>query len=80
MTFSKWLDTFNAEKNIDLDTVLEVEGQSGPNFIPVQILVDAIKAAPASEQKGIKHMIVRLDFLNKDVVGYYRHLAQAIAI
>ena len=80
MTFAKWIDTFNDEKGIDLEARVTVEGASGMNSIPIGAVVDAIKAAPAHEQAGIKRMIVRLDFLNKSVVDYYRHLAQAIAI
>jgi hypothetical protein len=80
MTFNKWLDTFNEEKNIDLEQIIVVEGPSGPNMIPVEALIEAIKAAPAHEQAGIKKQIVRLDFLNADIMGYYRHLAQAIAL
>lgn len=79
-TFTKWLDTFTAEKGLDTDQVLTVEGASGPNHIPLACLLDAIKSAPAREQEGIKSMVVRIDFRNGDVMHYFRHLAQAIAI
>lgn len=79
-SFTKWLDTLIDEKGIDLGQVLEVEGKSGLNCIPVECLVDAIKTAPAHEQAGIKSTIVRLDFLNQPIVPYFRHLAQAIAL
>lgn len=80
MTFSKWLDTFITEKGLDLEQVLTVKGASGDNFIPLACLVDAIKAAPSHEQIGIQSMIVKIDFRNGDVLHYFRHLAQAIAI
>lgn len=80
MTFNQWLDTFINEKGIDLEQLLEVNGPSGLNLIPVGALVDAIKDAPATERAAIKDMIVRIDFANGDVLPYFQHLAQAIAL
>jgi hypothetical protein len=79
MRFSTWIDTFIEEKGIDCEQTLEVEGATGLNIIPVGALVDAMKQAPAHEQRGIKDMIVKIDFRNGDVLDYFRHLAQAIA-
>lgn len=78
--FKNWLATFIDEKGIDLEATMTVEGPSGPNVIPVACLVEAMNAAPAHEQAGIKNMIVRIDFKNADVMGYFQHLARAIAI
>lgn len=80
MTFNRWIDTFLMEKDIDPDHMLEVEGASGLNFIPVVILIDAIKATSKNEQSRIKTMLVRIDFANGNVLNYFKHLAQAIAI
>jgi len=83
MTFAKWIDTFLAEKGIEGDEMLICEGASGANFIPVEILVDEIKSAPANEQAGIKNMLVRIDFAapgRKPVMDYLQHLGQDIAI
>lgn len=62
------------------EQILEVEGVSGTNWIPVGVLVDAMKATTTTEQAAIKRMIVRIDFVNGDVLHYFRHLAKAIAI
>lgn len=77
--FKNWIETFAAEKNI-LDTELAVEGPSGTNYIPVACLIEAMVSAPSHEQRGIRDMIVRIDFANGDVLDYFRHLARAIAI
>ena len=82
MTFAKWLDTFLAEKEIDGDDMLTVEGSSGTNFIPVEILADAIKSASPAEQAGIKSMLAKIDFVapgRKPVLDYFTHLGKAIA-
>jgi hypothetical protein len=82
MTFNTWIDTLLSEKNISGDDMLIAEGPSGPNHIPVSMLVDQIKAAPEHERKGIKNMLVRIDFQapgRKPVLDYLAHLAKAIA-
>jgi hypothetical protein len=79
MTFNTWLDTFLAEKGIDIETIVEAEGPSGTNWIPVGCLVDLMKGAPKSEQVGIKTMLVRIDFVNGSVLDYLKHLAGAVA-
>lgn len=83
MTFNKWIDTFLAEKGIDLDLPLKAEGKSGTNFIPVQNLVEAMKQAPKHEQDSIKNTLVAIDVKapgQKPVIHLLEHLAQAIAI
>lgn len=79
-SFTKWIDTFLSEKGIDLGQVLEVEGKSGLNCIPLECLVDTIKTAPAIEQAAIRNTIVKIDFMNGDVIPFFRHLARAIAL
>lgn len=79
-SFSKWLDTFLDEKGIDTEEVLEVKGKSwGTNYIPVGVLVQALKSAPKHEQEAIKTMLVKIDFRNAPVRPYLAHLGQAIA-
>lgn len=80
MKFAEWLDTFVEEKGIDTEMLLEVEGASGTNIIPVEVLLDAMKTTTPGEQAAIKATIVKIDFANGNVLHYFRHLAQAIAI
>lgn len=80
MKFSTWIDTFLGEKGIDGEQVLTVDGPSGANHIPVACLVDLMKQAPKHEQDAIKAMIVKIDFRNGNVLDYFRHLAQAVAV
>lgn len=76
----KYLTTLITEKGRELDDIIEVEGPSGANIMPLGVLVDAIDAAPKSEQAAIKDMLVRIDFANGDVFDYFKHLARAIAV
>lgn len=79
MTFTQWLDTFLSEKGIDLDAPFTVEGKSGPNFMTVETVVEAMKSAPKREQEQIKTTFVKIDFANGDVMHFIKHLAKAIA-
>lgn len=80
MKFSDWLKTFIDEKGIDTEQILEVEGDSGTNFIPVQIVLDHVLKTTKDEQWKIKDIIVRIDFMNGDFLHFLKHLAKAIAI
>lgn len=80
MSFNKWIDTFIEEKGIDTEYLLTVDGLLGKNYIPVGCVIEAMKEAPKNEQQAIKNMIVKIDFVNGDVIDFFRHLAEAIAL
>jgi hypothetical protein len=78
--FHEWLDTFLSEKRFDLDEPFQVDGPSGPNQMTYQVVVEHLKIAPVQEQREIKSIMIQLDFKNRDIRHFMRHLAQAIAI
>ncbi len=80
MEFNEWLDTLVDEKGYDTETIIEVEGNSGKNFMPLQIVLDALKKTCQEEKNMIKSMLVKIDFSNGDCMGFFKHLAGAIAI
>ena len=80
MRFNEWLDTFIQEKGLDTEKVFEVNGPIwGINFIPCAVVIEHIKIASKDERDAIKTMIVKLDFVNADIMDYFKHLAKAIA-
>ena len=77
-TFNNWFDTFISEKDLPL-AQWELAGPDGTtHMIDSEVVVEAIKGAPAHEQTGIKATIVKIDFMNGDVNHFFRHLAQAL--
>ena len=83
MRFDTWLDTFVREKGINGDDVFVSEGPSGPNHIPVAILMDAMKSAPSAEQESIKGQLVHIDFAapgRDPIMDYFAHIGRAIAV
>lgn len=79
MTFTNWLDTFVAEKGLDLEHEFLHEGAGGLNIIPLGVVVEAIKQTVGREQAAIKATIVKIDFKNGDVCHFFNHLAKALA-
>ena len=77
--FNNWLDTFLSEKGIDLDQPINVEGESGLNFMTVENIVEFMKVTSSGEQKAIKNTFVMIDFKNGDVLHFIKHLAQGVA-
>jgi hypothetical protein len=79
-SFDRWIDTFIEEKGIDTEYLLTVDGLLGKNYIPVGCVIEAMKEAPKHEQQAIKNMIIKIDFANGDILHFFNHLAQAIAL
>jgi len=78
MNFTQWFETFLDEKGLAYRQ-WELTGPGGfTHIIDSEVVIEAIKTAPKHEQKAIKKTIVKIDFLNGDVLDYFKHLAQAL--
>jgi len=75
----KWLDTFLSEKGIDLETPIDVMGESGMNYMTVGVVVEHIFIATPQEQAAIKDQLVKIDFHNASVMDFLIYLAEKIA-
>ena len=78
--FIHWFNTFIEEKQIDPEQIIEAEGPSGTNFMPLEIVFDQIRKTTTQEQRKIKEIIVQIDFRNGDILHFFRHLAQRLAV
>ncbi|MBV5326832.1 MAG: hypothetical protein JZU65_04225 [Chlorobium sp.] len=83
INFLVWLQTFINEKELECQieaTVFEVEGAEwGLNIIPCDVVLEHIRIAPPHIQDKIKKDLVGIDFVNGDVMDYFRWLATRIA-
>jgi len=75
----KYINTLVSEKGLDLEQVIEVQGESGTNFIPLGVVVEHIDICNESEYQQIKTTLAKIDFHNGDVMHFFTYLAQAIA-
>ena len=81
MTFDKWIDTLIEEKDLDLEYMFEVKGPVyGMNMIPLESVIEQIKAFHPQTQKMTKKRLVEIDFKNGDVMHFFGYIAQKMAI
>ena len=75
--FTRWLETFLSEKNLGYK-LWDIEVGDTVHIIDSDVVIEAIRGASATEQKGIKNMLVRIDFAGADVLDYFKHLAHGL--
>ena len=71
-----YLNKLIDEKGLDKEIIIEVEGDSGTNFIPLGVVVEHIIKMPTFIKRKIKLTLIRVDFLNGDVMDYFTYLAK----
>ena len=76
----KYLTILFSEKGISLDTSIEVNGNSGTNYMTVETVLENILITTKEERKQIKDILVKIDFANGDILHFIKHLSKAIAI
>lgn len=72
--FAKWLDTLVEEKGLELDEAIETHFGT----VSLSFVVEHMKIASREEQQQIKTILVKIDFLNGDVMDFFRHCAGAL--
>ena len=76
----KYFRTLLNEKNINLDTVLEVEGAEwGLNMIPVEVVVEFMENADRATQTKMRNTLIQIDFKNGNVLHFITYIAKFIA-
>ena len=70
--------TMADEKGI-LNKQIEVMDDYGfTHYMTVEVVIEAIENAPASEQKAIKDIFSKIDFMNGDLMHFIEHLAKGL--
>ncbi|AYQ57032.1 hypothetical protein MS2017_1342 [Bathymodiolus thermophilus thioautotrophic gill symbiont] len=76
----KYLNNLIKEKGIDINTIFEIEGKTGVNLITLEVVIEHILIAAKKDQQAIKKTLVEIDFVNADVLDFFKHLAKSIAL
>lgn len=78
--FKNWFETFLSEKEIDGDSkVFEFTNKSGEwNYMPVGVVFEYILNSSPEDQKKIKDILVKIDFMNGDVFHFFKYIAKDI--
>lgn len=77
--FKQWLDTFIYEKGLSMEEIFTLKKNKNLNIMSYQTIYEHMLMTNAQEQKKIKDIIVQIDFLNGDVLKFFKHLGNAIA-
>ena len=77
--FKQWLDTFISEKNLPMENTFTIEKNNNLNIMTYKTIYEYMLIANDQEQKKIKDTIVKIDFLNGNVLDFFKHLGNAIA-
>lgn len=72
-----YFDRFFEEKELPY-RMWEIVKDDTVHFIDSEVVIEAIKNAPAGEQKAIRNTLVAIDFRNGDVMHYLEHLAKIL--
>ncbi len=70
-----WLDTFLIEKQVDLETVFVPDVTGVTHYVPFEVIREIVEHLPESLQAQIKETLIQIDFVNGDVLHFFRHLA-----
>ena len=73
-----WIYTLIEEKGLDLEHIIEIDGCFGINYIPLGVVIEHILIAPLHEKTAIKKMLIKIDFINGNILDFFKHLAKAI--
>ena len=77
--FNKWFTTFLEEKDRPFEMFTVTADDGVDHIMSTDVIIETIMNCNAKEQKGIKDMIVRIDFANGNVNHYFKHLGQGLA-
>lgn len=76
----QYLSNLISEKaNISMDTVIEVAGESGMNFIPLECIVEFILNLDKVNQRKCVSNLTAIDFKNGDVMHFFKYIGKYLA-
>lgn len=75
--FERWIRLFFEEKGIDLHHMITVEHEGNTHILSLDFIIEACIVASKQEQRQIKDTIVKIDFMNGNVLHFMDHLANA---
>ena len=81
MTFREWFDTFIEEKGLDqVYQAWDLQSPNGTwNHIDSEVVIEWIQNLEDPKiQYDIKDKIVKIDFLNGDVMHFFKYIAQGL--
>ena len=76
--FKIWIDTFIKEKDLPMNETITIDNDGTIHIMTYQTIYEHMLIANDKEQEQIKNMIVRIDFMNGNILDYFRHLGKCL--
>ena len=70
----EWFETFFSEKKIN-NKVFRISDGEKIHVVDCETIKQLIVSAPYEEQRKIKLLLIRLDFHQRDIAAFLKHLA-----
>jgi hypothetical protein len=75
-----YLETLLTEKGITLNHTIEVKSNNifGNHFIPMEVVIEFIETLSTPVQEQIRKTLVKIDFMNGDVLHYFQFISEGM--
>ena len=77
--FKNWIDTFIDEKDLPMDDTFTIDKNGTMNIMSYKTIYEHMLIANDQEQEQIKNMIVKIDYMNGNILNFFQYLGKLIA-
>ena len=77
--FKNWLDTFIDEKDLPMEDTFTIDKNGTMNIMSYKTIYEHMLIANDQEQEQIKNMIVKIDYMNGNILNFFQYLGKLIA-
>jgi len=77
--FKNWIDTFIYEKDLPMEDTFTIDKNGTMNIMSYKTIYEHMLIANDKEQQQIKNMIVKIDFMNGNILNFFQYLGKLIA-
>jgi hypothetical protein len=77
--FKNWIDTFIDEKDLPMEDTFTINKNGTMNIMSYKTIYEHMLIANDQEQEQIKNMIVKIDYMNGNILNFFQYLGKLIA-
>tara|TARA_R110000824_G_scaffold332656_1_gene519272 strand:+ start:53 stop:304 length:252 start_codon:yes stop_codon:yes gene_type:complete len=77
--FKNWIDTFIEEKDLPMEDTFTIDKNGTMNIMSYKTIYEHMLIANDQEQEQIKNMIVKIDYMNGNILNFFQYLGKLIA-
>ena len=77
--FKNWIDTFIEEKDLPMEDTFTIDKNGTMNIMSYKTIYEHMLIANDQEQEQINNMIVKIDYMNGNILNFFQYLGKLIA-